>query len=268
MTFKRTMPIIAAIAALAGIAATATATDALALSRAEIKQIVITEAMNSPVPPSLALAVAKIESDFNAHALSTAGARGVMQIMPATARGVFGVGRDELWNPRLNIQLGIDYLAKLYRQYGRRWDLALSHYNGGTLSGQGGNAVAHAYTRKYVRKVLNWRQRYREQSRVWMVAAKAKEKSGGWQAARTRPYQVASGKTRANKVRMWRRSVSSQPNLRKRSPRVLARVKLEGWSENANTKFIYDSWSTILERRLRNRHRLDDFTPRFKWKIG
>ena len=48
--------IIAGIAALASMIATAN--DALALSRAEIKQIVISEATNSPVPPSLALAVA------------------------------------------------------------------------------------------------------------------------------------------------------------------------------------------------------------------
>ena len=69
-------PIIVGIAAIASLIATAN--DALALSRAEIKQIVISEATNSLVPPSLALAVAKIESDFNARALSTAGARGVM----------------------------------------------------------------------------------------------------------------------------------------------------------------------------------------------
>jgi soluble lytic murein transglycosylase-like protein len=69
--------------------------------------------MNSPVPPSLALAVAKIESDFNAHALSTAGARGVMQIMPATARSVFGVGKDELWNARLNVQLPMPIRANM-----------------------------------------------------------------------------------------------------------------------------------------------------------
>ena len=53
-------PIIVGIAAIASLIATAN--DALALSRAEIKQIVISEATNSLVPPSLALAVAKIES--------------------------------------------------------------------------------------------------------------------------------------------------------------------------------------------------------------
>ena len=77
-----------------------------------------------------------------------------MQIMPSTGRNVFGVHEDELWNPRLNIQLGIDYLAQLYHQYGRRWDLALSHYNGGTLRGYGRHAKAHSYTRKYVKSVF------------------------------------------------------------------------------------------------------------------
>ena len=272
MTSLRTTPILAAIAALAGIAATAT--DALALSRAEIKQIVITEAMNSPVPPSLALAVAKIESDFNARALSTAGARGVMQIMPATARGVFGVGKDELWNARLNVQLGIDYLARLHRQYGGRWDLALSHYNGGTLAGHGAKAVAHPYTRKYVQMVLNWRQRYREQSQVWMVAANVKERTDGWRAARTRPSNMKPATRTARRFadasrrkeyferdRPWRR----QPYYRDNLPAVLGpnTGNARRWVQDYQAKTITeDSWANVFERRLRNRHRLDDFGPR------
>jgi hypothetical protein len=245
----------------------ATHADALATSRAQIKQIVITEAMNSNVPPSLALAVAKVESDFNAKALSTVGARGVMQIMPKTAQSVFGIAKDELWNARLNIQLGIDYLAQLYEQYGGRWDLALSHYNGGTLRGKGRNTIAHSYTRKYVQMVLNWQRRYQEQSQIWMVAAKPK--TDGWQPARTRPVQVAAAGTRADLDRPWRRSRVNRPYFRKGTPRVLARYDDESWSRVTDTKVINDDpWSTILERRLQNRHRLDDFTPRFKWQNG
>ena len=279
---RTTKTILAAFVALAGIAAAAS--DAVALSRAEIKQIVITEAMNSPVPPSLALAVAKIESDFNAHALSTAGARGVMQIMPATARGVFGVGKDELWNPRLNVQLGIDYLARLHRQYGGRWDLALSHYNGGTLSGTGAGAVAHPFTRKYVKMVLNWRQRYREQSQVWMVAAKAKKKSGGWQAARTRPSNIKPANKSPQRFadagrrgdyferdRPWRRRSIWRAYYRDNLPAVLGPNNGHGgrWFRDFQAKAITDdSWSNVFERRLRNRHRLDDFAPRFDWRNG
>lgn len=141
------------------------------ISRAEIKQMVVEEAQNSIVPPALALAVAKVESDFNPSALSSAGARGVMQIMPKTAKDEFGVNEDELWKARLNIQLGIDYLAKLRKQYGGKWDLALSHYNGGTLKGKGSNAQPHSYTTNYVRMVQRWRQRYADQNQVWTVAA-------------------------------------------------------------------------------------------------
>jgi len=63
------------------------ATKVEASTRNDIKRIIVEEAENSRVPTALALAVARIESDFDPNALSSAGARGVMQIMPATARG-------------------------------------------------------------------------------------------------------------------------------------------------------------------------------------
>jgi soluble lytic murein transglycosylase-like protein len=131
-------------------------------SALDVQRMVIEEAMNSRVPPALALAVARVESNFQPAAQSPVGARGVMQIMPKTARDVFGVHESQLWNARLNIRLGIDFLEQLYDQYGKRWDLALSHYNGGTLAGgSGATAVPHTYTRKYVADVQRW-QRYYE----------------------------------------------------------------------------------------------------------
>lgn len=123
--------------------------------------MVVQEAMRSErVPPSLALAVAEAESDFVADALSPVGARGVMQIMPATARGEFGVDADELWNPRLNIQLGVAFLDQLIERYDGRWDLALSHYNGGSRVGRGKDARVIPATRSYVDKVLSAERRY------------------------------------------------------------------------------------------------------------
>ena len=88
-------------------------TVADASTRTEVRRLVVEEALNSNVPPSLAMAVAKIESNFQSQALSPAGARGVMQIMPATAMGEYGVGAEELWDARLNVQLGIDFLGRL-----------------------------------------------------------------------------------------------------------------------------------------------------------
>jgi hypothetical protein len=120
------------------------------------RAIVIAEAhSNGAVPPELALAVAREESNFDPIALSSAGARGLMQVMPDTARGEFGVDPDLLWEPATNARIGIAYLERLYRKYGQNWELALSHYNGGTLKLDGsGEAVPHAYTREYVANVM------------------------------------------------------------------------------------------------------------------
>ena len=160
------------VAACMGVIFSTTPLFAKSLSKSDVQVIVVREAANSVVPPELALAVARVESNFNPNARSSAGARGVMQIMPRTAKGVFGVDRHELWDPKLNIQLGIDYLAQLYHRYGQRWDLALSHYNGGTLRGKGAFAKPHSYTRNYVASVMNWRDRYADQSAIWQYARK------------------------------------------------------------------------------------------------
>ena len=122
--------------------------------RQMIEDMIIAEARaNGKVPPALALGVARVESNFDPDALSTAGARGIMQIMPQTARGVFRIHPDRLWDPQLNIRLGIRYLAKLYKRYGS-WEAALSHYNGGSLKKRHGVYVPHGYTRKYVANVI------------------------------------------------------------------------------------------------------------------
>jgi hypothetical protein len=156
--------------------------SAQAATRADIRRLVVEEAMNSHVPPSLAMAVAKVESDFQPKALSSAGARGVMQIMPATAMGEYGVGAEELWDARLNVQLGIDFLEHLIGRYDGRWDLALSHYNGGSVTRTRSGMEPLTATRKYVEAVLKWQKRYAEQATVWALAEAPDE---GWQPART-----------------------------------------------------------------------------------
>jgi len=236
---------IAVLAAMVAIVAF----DAAAATRSEIKRMVVEEALNSRVPPSLALAVAKVESDFQQKALSTAGARGVMQIMPATARSEFGINADELWSPRLNIQLGIDYLQRLYDQYGGKWELALSHYNGGTLSGKGANATPHGYTRKYVKNVLNWHRRYTDQARVWRTDAH--DVTSGWTPARTRvanrpnPGQIVVRESPPAAIVRW------YPADRRVAPN-----KLDNLTD------------TILRRRFPTGGILDDFSPRVTWRDG
>ncbi|CCQ75277.1 lytic transglycosylase domain-containing protein [Magnetospira sp. QH-2] len=135
--------------------------------RAEVKRMIIQEAARTRVPVALALALAKVESDFNPKARSKAGARGVMQIMPKTAKGEFDLSPNHLWDARTNIRTGLQFLEQLYDQYGGQWNLALSHYNGGTLPGYPGAARAHDFNKGYVRQVLKWHGVYLEQALIW-----------------------------------------------------------------------------------------------------
>ena len=129
--------------------------------RTGIKNMVAEEAVRMRVPISLALAVAHAESNFNPRALSRAGARGVMQIMPATARGEYGIRPDLLWNPRVNIRVGLHFLKRLLDRYHGRVDLALSYYNGGAAVGDLPHARVIPATRGYVDRVRFLRGRYR-----------------------------------------------------------------------------------------------------------
>jgi soluble lytic murein transglycosylase-like protein len=128
-----------------------------------IRALVVNEAYAMGVAPSLALAVAHAESSFNARALSHAGARGVMQIMPATGRGEYGLHPDQLWDARINVRVGLHFLRRLIVRYGGRRDLALSYYNGGSRVGDGPSARVIPATRAYVDKVLRLERRYRAQ---------------------------------------------------------------------------------------------------------
>lgn len=142
-------------------------------SQAKIQKILIEYAQHhSNVPPALALALAHIESHFQSSVVSHKGAIGVMQIMPATAHGEFHVNKNQLYNPYTNIAIGIEFLEKLYHAYGR-WDLALSHYNGGSLKKVNGYYIAHDYTKKYVHNVMKkWRYYERKLAQRNLIKAK------------------------------------------------------------------------------------------------
>jgi hypothetical protein len=68
------------------------------------------------IPQALVRAVIRTESDFDPHVVSSAGAQGLMQLMPATARGM---GVTNVWDPRQNIMGGTRYLQLLAKRYCR-----------------------------------------------------------------------------------------------------------------------------------------------------
>lgn len=125
-----------------------------------VKQILKEESARAGIPVSLAFAVAHAESSFNSGAESSVGARGVMQIMPATAEKEYGIGRDRLWDPRINIRIGLHFLKRLIVRYRGNESLALSYYNGGSVVGKWPNARVIPATRDYVMKVLRLKRRY------------------------------------------------------------------------------------------------------------
>lgn len=150
---------------ISGCGTVAGAYQAGRLGRQDVKLLVAEEAARMRVPISLALAVAHAESNFNPAARSHKGARGVMQIMPRTARSEYGIAPHLLWNPRLNIRLGLHFLKRLLHRYDGRVDLALSYYNGGSAVGDLPYARVIPATARYVAKVHRLRSHYRRQLR-------------------------------------------------------------------------------------------------------
>lgn len=111
---------------------------------------------------ALVKAVIKAESAFDPWALSHAGARGLMQLMPDTA-AMHGVA--DIHAPSDNIEGGVRHLRLLLDQF--EWDvqLALAAYNAGAGAVARYNGIPpYQETQDYVRRVLRYRESYREHS--------------------------------------------------------------------------------------------------------
>lgn len=113
---------------------------------------ILRSTVGTQVSPALVLAVISVESSGDPKAVSSAGAQGLMQLMPATADR-FGVG-DSL-NPKENIEGGVAYLDWLMQEFDNDPVVALAGYNAGEGSVQKYEGVPpFAETRDYVPKVL------------------------------------------------------------------------------------------------------------------
>jgi soluble lytic murein transglycosylase-like protein len=97
-------------------------------SKAEYTGIVKVMAREYRVPAELIHSIIKVESDYNPKAVSSKGAMGLMQLMPATA-GQYGV--EDVFDPMDNIEGGVRYLKDLMNLYDSNTDLVLAAYNAG-----------------------------------------------------------------------------------------------------------------------------------------
>lgn len=108
---------------------------------------------------ALVKAVIKAESAFNPGALSRAGARGLMQLMPATA-AMHGV--EDIHAPSDNIDGGVRHLRLLLNQFDGDISLAVAAYNAGAGAVTRYNGIPpYQETQQYVRRVLHYRNSYR-----------------------------------------------------------------------------------------------------------
>jgi soluble lytic murein transglycosylase-like protein len=107
------------------------------------------------LPPALIAGVIKCESNWKATAVSKAGARGLMQILPHTARSEFQIDPEELWDPKINVNTGSAYLRILANRYNGDSATTVAAYNAGPGRVDSGRRLP-AETLRYQDCVRRW----------------------------------------------------------------------------------------------------------------
>lgn len=146
---------------------------AAAAAPAEVGEIVAHYSRQYRLPPNLVLAVIKAESNFNAAAVSPAGARGLMQLMPGTAAEM---GVSNISDPAENIAGGTQYLSKMLQLFNGDTTLALAAYNAGPGAVMKHNGVPpYKETRTYIERVNTYYADFERGARPAMRVAAVAE---------------------------------------------------------------------------------------------
>lgn len=121
-------------------------------------KIILKSSRRHNIDPALVKAVIIAESAMNPHAVSKKGARGLMQLMPETAKSM---GLKNRTNPRQNIEAGTKYLKYLIDEYDGNIRIALAAYNAGPGAVKRYKGIPpYKRTRQYIQKVLAYYDEY------------------------------------------------------------------------------------------------------------
>ncbi len=121
---------------------------------ASLEEIFTEASQKYNVPKNLIKAIAKAESDFRPNATSGAGAQGIMQLMPGTAREL---GVTDAYDPYQNIMGGTKYISQMLEKYNGDISLALAAYNAGSNNvAKYGGIPPFEETQNYVVKVTRF----------------------------------------------------------------------------------------------------------------
>lgn len=122
----------------------------------EIEGLITKYADKNGLPVELVRAVVQQESSGNPRSVSAAGAQGLMQLMPGTARGL---GVTDSFDPEQNIAGGTKYLSGLMKEFNNDIPMALAAYNAGPPAvRRAGGMPNYAETKQYVQRVLEMMQ--------------------------------------------------------------------------------------------------------------
>jgi len=123
--------------------------------------IIIQTSSRHQVDPAIVKAIIMAESGYNPRAISKAGAKGLMQLMPKTAQDL---GVEDVLNPQQNISGGVRYFKQLMNRFNGDFELALAAYNAGSTTVRRYKGVPpFKATQHYIKKVFKYYQLYKNQ---------------------------------------------------------------------------------------------------------